>query len=76
MLYGKRHITRRIDEQTVSVHCAQCGTDFPVKLTHEQALFWMHGKHIQSVLPTEKADTRELLISGTCGPCFDAMFAE
>ena len=30
----------------------------------------------QSAMPNVPADERELLISGICGPCFDAMFRE
>tara|TARA_Y100000310_G_C20387451_1_gene671140 strand:+ start:362 stop:508 length:147 start_codon:yes stop_codon:yes gene_type:complete len=37
---------------------------------------WNNGSYIQNAMPYLSADERELLISGTCGPCFDVMFAE
>ena len=35
---------------------------------------WKGGKYIQDAMPYLSADERELLISGTCGTCFDKMF--
>jgi hypothetical protein len=37
---------------------------------------WQGGKLVQDAFPYLSADEREILISGTCGPCFDAMFSE
>ena len=37
---------------------------------------WQGGAHIQDVMPYLPADQRELLISGTCGTCFDKLFPE
>ena len=35
---------------------------------------WQNGSLIQDAMPYLSADERELLISGTCGTCFDKMF--
>lgn len=35
-----------------------------------------NGMMIQKALPYLNADIRELLISGTCGKCFDDLFGE
>ena len=35
---------------------------------------WLAGAHIQRAYKSLTADERELLISGTCGPCFDSLF--
>ena len=35
---------------------------------------WQNGELIQNALPELSADQRELLISGTCGKCWDKMF--
>ena len=35
---------------------------------------WENGELIQNAMPYLSADERELLISGTCGTCFDNMF--
>jgi hypothetical protein len=45
-----------------------------VKKTDLQA--WKNGEYIQNAMPYLNVDERELLISGTCGPCFDNMFPE
>ncbi len=37
---------------------------------------WLRGDLIQVALPNSSADDRELLQSGTCGPCYDKLFAE
>jgi hypothetical protein len=37
-------------------------------------LAWCEGKLIQKAMPELTKDERELLISGTCGPCFDRLF--
>ena len=37
-------------------------------------LNWQAGKLIQEALPELSCDERELLISGTCGTCFDKLF--
>ena len=34
------------------------------------------GPYIQDAMPYLTADEREVLISGTCGGCFDKMFGE
>lgn len=43
-------------------------------LDPEKVNRWLAGEHIQDVMPELSADTRELLISGVHGDCFDAMF--
>lgn len=37
---------------------------------------WRAGSLIQRVFPELNADERELMISGTCGECWNIMFAE
>ena len=37
---------------------------------------WKRGKYAQDAFPYLTDDQRELLISATCGPCFDEMFPE
>ena len=40
----------------------------------EDVTAWENGELIQNAMPYLSADEREVLISGTCGPCFDRMF--
>jgi hypothetical protein len=37
---------------------------------------WEGGELIQNAMPYVSAGDRELMISGTCGPCFDEMFGD
>lgn len=57
------------------VTCEQCGTDYIVEVEHEGYLAWSTGqKLLQYALPTATHSERELLLSGTCGPCYDSLF--
>lgn len=54
-----------------------CGKIIPVELTEKEYNdYYVKGMHIQHAMPTKSADERELLISNTCGPCFDNLFRE
>jgi len=58
----------------VIVKCEVCSNDIEVPATDEQIKAWKSGMLIQRAMPNLTADQREILISGTCGPCFDKMF--
>lgn len=57
------------------VTCTVCGLKYALpevdRVSYE---LWRAGQLIQKVMPNISEDARELLISGTCGPCFDRMF--
>lgn len=55
--------------------CSRCQTVVGMSVDAVRYSDWSHGGgHIQDMLPELNADERELLISGICGKCFDAMF--
>jgi hypothetical protein len=55
--------------------CRICEKEYTFEANTNDLLDWQRGhKHIQDALPYLNANTRELLISGTCGKCFDEMF--
>lgn len=57
------------------VRCIQCETVFslpPVKIKDWDR--WQNGTLIQDAMPQLSDSARELLISHTCGECFDALF--
>lgn len=60
--------------QVVSV-CHQCQKVFRFVVKVQGWLDWKAGKLIQNALPDLSEDLRELLITDTCGECFDKMFA-
>ena len=67
-----------IDETTatIDVVCKKCNTNHTIVLDKERYIKWQTGTRIQEVFPEIDLDTRELLISGICGPCFDNLFGE
>ncbi len=65
-----------IDETTatVDVTCKECNVNYTIVLPKEPYIKWQTGTSIQKVFPEIDLDTRELLISGICGQCFDKLF--
>jgi hypothetical protein len=45
-----------------------------VSMHEEDFIAWKRGKYIQDVLSYLSSDTRELMISGICGDCYDNTF--
>lgn len=57
------------------IRCLHCDRIFRIQCDRGDLYAWMTGeKNIQNALPYLTAGERELLISGTCSECFDAMF--
>lgn len=55
---------------------AGCKREFEVPVTEQQLSKWRGGVLIQKAMPSLSPDQRELLISGTCGECWEKMFKE
>jgi hypothetical protein len=53
--------------------CRICGETSVLYATNGQWSAWKQGKFAQDAFPHMTADQRELLISNTCGKCFDDM---
>lgn len=61
----------------VDAQCMTCKSWFELEVDAERYDRWRNGEgHIQTMLPELGPDERELLISRTCGACFDDMFDE
>lgn len=60
----------------IEVQCrAGCGKLYVIKgVTEAQFNAWKSGTLIQVAMPQVEKDERELLISGTCGKCWEEMF--
>lgn len=58
------------------VKCWNCEVSREITTTAAGWKAWRSGELIQDAMPEVSADDRELLISGTCGKCFDEMFPE
>ncbi len=60
----------------IGVDCVHCGDQFDMVVPIHGLIAWKEGMLIQDAMPELSADERELLISGTCGKCWDEMFPE
>ena len=58
----------------IQATCRQCTVSVEMPVNRRDVVDWKGGKYIQDAMPYLSADQRELLISGTCGTCFDKMF--
>lgn len=58
----------------IQLQCRTCPHIETVLVPTEAVHRWRRGALIQSVMPELSADQRELIISGTCGVCWDQMF--
>ena len=56
------------------VDCRICGDAHTILADEKDVCHWQDGSLIQDVMSYLTAEERELLISGTCGDCFDKMF--
>lgn len=61
---------------TVTVNCRVCKESHTLMVNTNDLQSWATGSYIQDVMPYLSADERELLISRTCGVCWDEMFGE
>lgn len=66
-----------VDNRTdiTQIICRECTTVHAIIYNREDMLSWLCGNEaIQDALPYLSASDRELLLSNTCGSCFDKMF--
>lgn len=60
--------------RVITGKCSMCDYKVEIKANDEQIKKLESGAKIQNVFPEVSAADRELLISRTCGACFDKMF--
>jgi len=58
------------------VICQHCLRKFELKVNKADLVAWVKGTKIQFAMPYLTDDERELLISQTCGECWDELFKE
>ena len=59
----------------LDARCWQCGQVFTLWVNPEDLFDWTAGTGpIEQMMPYLTANERELLISNTCGKCFDSLF--
>lgn len=59
-----------------AVECQMCHTLVDLWVEPEDITAYTLGGMVQDVFPYLTPAERELIISGTCGPCFDYLFGE
>lgn len=64
----------QLTDDTFQAQCRMCGDTHILMVNNKDVQRWQDGGLIQDIMPYLSADERELLISGTCGTCFDNMF--
>lgn len=58
------------DKVIIDTVCPFCKSKTPVTVFKSEYENWKSGMLIQQAMPTQSADTRELLITGICNKCF------
>jgi hypothetical protein len=60
----------------LDAECWKCGRVFTIIVNSEDMVDWLSGSGpIEKILHYLTAGERELLISNTCGECFDNLFS-
>lgn len=63
--------------ETVVVDCAVCHKQYILPISAAQVTAWRNGNAlVQHVFSQLSADERELLMTKTCGTCFDRIFKD
>lgn len=71
---GPQEPSKLMHRVRIITRCSECQHDYVMYVNRFDYARWQAGAKIQNVMPYLSADERELLISGICGKCFDAIF--
>jgi hypothetical protein len=58
------------------IRCIHCNKNYDVWADPADLTAWSEGELIQVALDYLSDDERELLLSGTCGTCWDKMYGD
>jgi len=58
------------------VICQTCKVTYTFNIGREDYTSWLDGTYAQDAFPYLTDDQRELMISQTCGTCFNEMFPD
>ncbi len=64
------------EKTTMWTTCRVCKNQVEMQVHIEDVTAWENGEKIQNAMPYLTPAEREVLISGTCEPCFDRIFGE
>jgi hypothetical protein len=60
----------------IKVECWKCSNEHIISVELSDLVGWQNGELIQDALHYLTDDERELLMSATCGECWDILFGE
>jgi hypothetical protein len=60
----------------MTLPCVGCGEQHIVNVVPSELDAWQRGGLIQRAMPSLSEEDREMMISGTCAPCWEKMFSE
>ena len=58
---------------TIYSSCLNCRKTYDFKVFAEDVIKYNNGAFVQDAFPYLSDDEREILVTRTCGPCFDKM---
>ena len=62
---------------TLNITCRTCGTPYAIVVPTDAYEAWQNRTMlIQDAFPDLSPSEREMLITASCGPCFDEIFAD
>jgi len=65
------------NDATLTITCHMCGVDYRVPVDKDSWIKYIQGgTPIQECFFVLSADERELIISGTCGACWDELWVD
>lgn len=68
-------LNEEVFDTVLAVRCGECSAEHIIFLKMHDFIEWKNGAgFIQDLMPYLSDSDRELLISRTCGHCFDRMF--
>ena len=62
--------------ETICKRCFYCGDTSFIQLNANDLNSYMSGKYAQDAFPYLTAEQREIIISGTCPECWQAIFSK
>jgi hypothetical protein len=62
----------------LQIMCRRCKKTIEIEIDRIKYEVWKRGNgpYIQELFPELTPDERELMVSNTCGPCFDELYKE
>jgi hypothetical protein len=58
------------------IGCKHCPRKYEVELDPHDLVRWANGELIQNAMPYLTADERELIMTGTCGECWERLWKD